>query len=287
MALFAIAALVVLLKAWQGWRLGIVRQLASLGALALASICGLLAAPAMGVILRPFLPLPEKALAPLGGLLLGLVLYVAIGIVCAILFKKTGDQKVTLVRVGYGLAGAVVGAVYGVMLVWAFAVGLRLLGVVAETKLAVEKNPHFGGQRPTRVGSLASRLAELKKALEAGTVGSMLHAVDPLPETTYATFSKMATVASNAKAMERMIAYPGVKPVMDHPKVVALLSDPEVNKAITERRYLSLLSNAHLVAAADDPEVAARLREIDFQKALDYALRERGQKAEGRSQRPE
>ena len=64
-----------------------------------------------------------------------------------------------------------------------------------------------------------------------------------------------------------------VRPVMDHPKVVALLSDPEVSNAIAQRRYFSLLRNPRLVAAADDPEVSARLRAIDFEKALDTALR--------------
>ena len=101
----------------------------------------------------------------------------------------------------------------------------------------------------------------------------VLRVVDPLPETTYSTLTKLATLVSNSRSMERFVTYPGVRPVMQHPKVAALVNDPEVSKAIAEHRYLALLSNPRLVAAADDAEVSARLRAIDFEKALDFALR--------------
>ncbi len=107
-------------------------------------------------------------------------------------------------------------------------------------------------------------------------MGPMLRRVDPLPGTTYSTLGKLGLLVANSRSIERLLGYPGVKPVMSHPKVVALLSDPEVSKAIAERRYLALLSNPRLVDAADDPEVSARLRAIDFEKALDYALRSGG-----------
>ncbi|HYR57654.1 MAG TPA: CvpA family protein [Chthoniobacteraceae bacterium] len=272
--LLAAAAIVVLLKAWQGWRLGLVRQLVNLGALIVASGSGVLGARAAADVLRPLLPYPERLLAVIGGLLIGAVVYGAITIVGAILFKKTGDQSVGLVRIGYGLSGAAVGAIFGVLLVGAFALALRLLGSVAETTLALEKNPHLVAMhRPAAAHPLAVRLAEAKRSIEESRLGAVLQRVDPLPETTYTMLTKLALLAANSRSIERFLGYPGVRPVMNHPKVVALLSDPEVNKAIAERRYLALLSNPRLVAAADDPEVSERLRAIDFEKALDYALR--------------
>jgi hypothetical protein len=273
-----------LFKAWQGWRLGVVRQIVGLGALVVAAGCGFLGSDAAGAILSPLLPFPERVVAAVGGVLLGFAVYLAITIVSAILFKKTGDQKVTLVRVGYGLAGAAIGAIYGLVLVGAFALGLKLLGAVAETKLAIEKNPQFKGSKP-KTDALAGRLAEIKQAVEDSPAGAILRAVDPLPAATYSTLTKLATLVSNPRSMERFVHYPGVRPVMEHPKVVALLGDPEVTKAITERRYLALLSNPKLVAAADDPEVAARLRAIEFEKALDYALGDRRQKSGDRIQK--
>lgn len=272
-ALLVAAAMVVLLKAWQGWRLGLVRQVVGLVALAVAAGCGYFGSGAVGALLSPLLPFPEQVLGAVGGIVFGCVVYLAITIVSAILFKKTSDQSVTLVRVGYGLSGAAIGAVYGLVLVGAFALGLRLLGSVAETKLAIETNAHFGGGKSAKKDPLARQLAAIKEAVEAGPGGAVLRALDPVPESTYSTLTKLATLVSNAQSMERFVNYPGVRPVMQHPKVAALVNDPEVSKAIAEHRYLALLSNPRLVAAADDAEVGARLRAIDFDKALDYALR--------------
>jgi hypothetical protein len=210
---------------------------------------------------------------PIGGLVLGLAVFAAITIVGAILFKKTGDQGVTLVRVGYGVAGAALGAVYGVILVCAFGLGLRLLGSVAETTLALEKNPHLAGRRPPAANALATQLAGLRRDMEQSPAGPVLRWVDPIPPTTYSTLGKLSTLVANSRSIERFINDPGVRPVMKHPKVVALLSDPDVNKELSERRYLSLLSNPKFVAAADDPDLAARLRAIDLDRVLDHALR--------------
>lgn len=271
------AVLVVLLKAWQGWRLGVVRQIIGLAALALGAGFGYLGSGAVGAILGSVLPFPERALAVVGGVLLGAMLYLGVTIVSAILFKKTSDQSVTLVRVGYGLTGAAIGAIYGLVLVGAFALGLRVLGSVAETKLALEKNSVFGGGRSAKKDPVATRLAAIRQAVEASPAGPVLRAVDPIPEGAYTTLTKLATMVSTPKSIQRFVEYPAVRPVMEHPKVNALISDPEVSRAITERRYLALLSNPKVVAAADDPEVAARLRSIDLVKALDYALRKPGE----------
>jgi hypothetical protein len=274
--LFAAAAVIVLLKAWQGWRLGVVRQVIGLAAVAAATVCGYFGSGAMGTLLASMLPLPERLLGAAGGVLLGGLVYVAITILSAILFNKTSDQGLAIIRIGYGLLGAAIGAIYGLVIVGALALGLRVLGSIAETKLGIEKNAHLGGSKAARADPLARRLAAAKHAVEAGPGGAILRAVDPLPESTYSTLAKLAALAANSRNIERLADYPGIRPVMQHPKVAALIKDPELAKAITEHRYLALLSNPRLVAAADDPELSERLRAIDLEKALDYALRKPG-----------
>ncbi len=271
--LWVAAGVVIVFKAWQGWRLGLVRQVISLGALAVGIGCGVLGGRAVGAMLSSVLTFPEQVLSAVGGLLLGFGVFAAISILSAILFKKTSDQGIALVRVGYGLSGAALGAFYGLLLVGAFALGLRLLGVVAETKLAIEKNAYLAGGKVRAPDPFAKRLATVKASIEAGMVGAVLRKVDPLPETTYSTLTKLAALVSDSRSIGRFLGTEGVRPVMDHPKVVALLSDPEVSKAIAQRRYLALLSNPRVVAAADDPDISKRLRSIDYEKALDAALR--------------
>jgi uncharacterized membrane protein required for colicin V production len=271
-ALYAGAAIVILYKAWRGWRLGVVRQIVSLGALLAGSLCGAFGAGPAGALLAPFLPLPERVLAAAGGLLLGMIVYFAINIVSAILFKKTADQGVALVRIGYGLTGGAVGAVYGAILVCALAIGVRLLGSVAEAKLALEKTPRVAQPTHPMADELALRLAGAKEVIDDSAIGSVARRIDPLPTTTYSMLPKLATLISNGRSIQRFLGEPGVREVMNHPKVVALLSDPEVSKALAEHRYFALLSNARFIAAADDPDVAARLAAIDFEKSLDHAL---------------
>ena len=80
-------------------------------------------------------------------------------------------------------------------------------------------------------------------------------------------------MVSSDESVARFLSYPGVQPLAEHPKIVALQSDPQVSREVLERDYLALLRNERIVAAANDPEVAVLLRQFEFQKALDYAIR--------------
>ncbi len=97
-----VAALLVALKAWHGWRIGAVRQAAALVALVAAAVVAVVAAP--------------HVRAPFGALLLGLGVYLALTILAAIVFKKTGQQSVGVIRFGYGFGGAALGAFAGLLL---------------------------------------------------------------------------------------------------------------------------------------------------------------------------
>jgi Colicin V production protein len=272
---FAAAGLFVLWKAWRGWRLGVVRQVAGLVALGAAWLCGVFGGALMAPILRAVWPGPDRVLAAAGGILLGLFAFLVITLTSALVFKKTEHQSVGLVRLGYGAAGAVVGAGYGIILVWMAVLVVRLLGTVAETQLAVEKNPRFH-TKPTAKqaapGAMLGGLAQLKHSLEEGAVGAVVQQVDPIPGHVYSTLGKMGRMASSPASMERFIRYPGVEPLLHEPKLAALLSDPQVSRAVTQRNYLALLSNPHLLAAANDPALAAALGKVDLEKALDFAL---------------
>src|SRR5215213_2903675 len=106
------AGLFVLFTAWRGWRLGFMRQFMSILALAGAYIIGYFGGGTLGAILHKFIDYPERALAVVGAVGLGFVVYCCIALVGAILFKKTSQQSVSLVRLGYGASGAVCGALY-------------------------------------------------------------------------------------------------------------------------------------------------------------------------------
>jgi uncharacterized membrane protein required for colicin V production len=279
-AFFLGAALFVLFTAWHGWRLGIVRQVISILALVAAYIIGYFGGGTLGPLLHRFIDFPERALAVLGAVGLGFVIYCCIVLVGAIAFKKTSQQSVGLVRLGYGMSGAICGAFYGLFLVWIMVLAIRLLGSVAETQIAVTRNPRLahGGQTPTPTPSptppsaVIRGLAHMKQSLEQGAAGSMVQQVDPIPGTLYSILHKLGMMVSDERRVDRFLSYPGVKPLLDHPKIAALQNDPVITKDILNQNYLALIRNPRIVTAANDTEIGELMRKFEFEKALDYAI---------------
>ena len=280
LAFFFAAAILVLFKAWRGWRMGVVRQVIGLLALAGAYATAILGGRLVASLLKPILHYPEAILTLCGGALLGMVVFVSISLVGAILFKKTSEQSVGLVRFGYGISGAAVGALFGIFLVWIAILAVRLLGSVAETQIAASKRPRASAQiatprrgpAPTPPGDIVLGLAHMKHSLEQGTAGAVVQQVDPIPGSLYLILTKLGLMVSNEQSVERFLSCPGVKPLLDHPKISALQNDPEITRDILARNYFALLRNSRIVAAANDLEIGELMRKFEFEKALDYSL---------------
>ena len=280
---FGGAAVVVLLKAWHGWRVGIVRQVLGVVALLVAYLVGYFGGGVLGPVLHRVSDLPENVLAVIGAVGIGFVMYCAITLVGSIIFKKTSQQSLTLVRLGYGLSGACVGAVYGLFVVWIAILAVRLLGSVAETQIAVAKNPHLSLGKPTPTptppptppNAVVRGLAQMKHSLESGAAGAMVQQVDPIPGTLYGILHKLGVMVSDEKSVNRFLSFPGVQPLLAHPKVAALQSDPDITRDIINRNYLALIRNPRIIAAANDAEIGELMRKFEFEKALDYAIKPR------------
>jgi hypothetical protein len=183
-------------------------------------------------------------------------------------------------RLGYGISGAACGAVYGLFLVWIMVLAIRLLGSVAETQLAVVNNPRIIAGHPSATpapapaptSAVIRTLAQMKQSLEQGPAGMVVQQVDPIPGTLYGILHKLGMMVSDDKSVDRFLSFPGVRPLLDHPKVAALQNDPEITRDLISRNYLALISNPHIISAANDPEIAELMRKFQFEKALDYAI---------------
>ena len=237
----------------------------------------------LGPLLHRFIDFPERVLAVLGAVVMGFVVYCCIALVGAIAFKKTSQQSVGLVRLGYGVTGAFCGGLYGIFLVWIAILAIRLLGSVAETQIAASKaprNPRLAaqGQTPTPTpaatppGSVILGLAHMKRSLEQGAAGAVVQQVDPIPGTIYSILHKLGAMASDDKKVDRFLSYPGVKPLLEHPKIAALQHDQSIAKDIVNRNYFALIRNPKIVTAANDREIGELMKKFEFEKALDYAL---------------
>ncbi|MGH8094206.1 MAG: hypothetical protein ACREIF_12160 [Chthoniobacterales bacterium] len=277
----ACALVLILFEVARGWRLGLVRQLVRLLALAMAYAAALFGGRWLLPILRPMLRVPDFFISVAAGAILALLAYAAVNALGAILFKRTGQQPVGMVRLLYGICGAALGIFFGLFSLWLVVIAIRSTGAIASAEL------HARAAAPERVAPLTARpapspndkqsmintLARLKNSIELGTLGKVVKAADVVPAQTYQTLGKLGTVVSNPDSAARFLSFPGAKKLTENPRIIALRDDREIMDLIQEQRFLDLLQNPKLIGALNDPALAAQIRSFDLQKALDYALK--------------
>jgi uncharacterized membrane protein required for colicin V production len=271
------AAAFICFQMVHGWRLGVVRQMVHLFALVVSYLVAIFSGKLAMPLLR-FIGYPDIVLSMIAGLVLAGIVYVSITAIGTILFRRTNQQNIRLIRLGYGAGGSLIGLIVGFVTVWLVAAGIRMLGAVAEAEVTLSQQPVSARGRPSvqvRPGPFVEQLARMKESLDQGTTGAVMQRIDPLPESAYLTVGKIARVISSPERITRFLDYPGARALSQHPRIVALQSDPLIIHEIEQRHYLALLKNENIVAAANDSEVNALVKRFDLEKALDYALGEK------------
>jgi len=265
------------------------RQITRLIALGAASAAALLGGNLFVPVARSLLKMPDSVLSVLCSAILALAVYALVSGVGAILFKRTTQQESILVRLIYGSAGAIVGLFFGLFLLWLTVASVRAVGALAEgqaasrsgvaakraqdpTSHALEVRRRFLSTSDDGRPALAISLARLKNSLELGLLGSVLKNKDPISQRTYRMLEKVGGVFSSPERTQKFLAFPGARGLAEHPKIVALRSDPEITDLIAQGRFLDVLQNPRVIDAANDPILTERIRKFDIQRALDYAL---------------
>lgn len=263
----------------------IMRLIGLTAAYAAAFLGGALLVPAV----RSFCKMPDPVLSILSGTVLAFAAYMLVSGVGVILFKRTSQQESGLIRLVYGFAGAILGLFFGLFLLWLTVASVRVIGALAEgqarsrsgtaargaqdpTSHALDVRRRFLSESDDSMPALATSLARLKNSLELGLLGSVLKNADPISQRTYETLEKAGSVVSSPERAQKFLTFPGARELAEHPKIVALRSDPEIADMIRRRRFLDLLQNPRVVEAVNDPVLAERIRKFDIQRALDYAL---------------
>ena len=276
------AAVLVLFEILRGWRRGLPRQVARLGALVAAYFAGWFASKFFGPLLGVFFRLPDALLSILAGAIFALVIYAIISGIGSALFRRTDQHDSLVVRLVYGSSGAVLGVFFGLFMVWLMIVGIRSVGSVANAEVreqasdstvvhAVDMRRRIFAEPGEDEAPLTTSLARLKNSLEMGVIGNALKKTDIVPQKTYDLIEKVGTVAANPQYAERFLEYPGAKDLAEHPKVVALRNDQEISQMLSQGQLLELIQDHRIIDAANDPELRERLKKFDVNAALTYA----------------
>ena len=218
------SALLVLVQAFRGWRLGVVRQLVNLGRAA----AGLWLRPSVRAAGHPCFSsarLSGSARLRAGGLGGGLP-----GLFCRrlrgrVLFRRTDQQGLGLVRLGYGAGGSFIGMLGGLVTVWLLVLGIRFLGTAAEAEVNLARQrARAHGRLPP--GEMAVQLAHLKRSLDSGATGAVISSMDPIPARSYVIVNKITKVLSSVDSMNRFVAFPGTRTLGENPRIVGLAPGP-------------------------------------------------------------
>src|SRR6188768_2752977 len=198
---FSFAAVLMLFQIARGWHLGLPRQLVRLAAIVAAYSAAFFGGAIVVEVIRPLVKAPDFVLSAIGGALLALIAYALINTIGSILFKSTAEQSSGLVRLVYGISGAVLGLFFGLFFLWLLLVGVRSVGAIAEAQLNASAPARIEPyeERKARSGasehrtstnvpdetSLVVSMARLKKSIEMGTVGEVVKQTDVLPAGIY------------------------------------------------------------------------------------------------------
>jgi hypothetical protein len=285
------AVVFILFEVVRGWRLGLIRQLVRVAALAAAYAAAVFGGRLLVPITRPFLKMPDIVLSIVAGAVLALVIYAVVTSMGMVLFKRTGQQDSQMVRLIYGFAGAIVGLIVGAFVLWLIVASVRAVGSLADAQIRSQTVSPEAGQSATlralevrrrflsepNPGStaLATSLARLKNSLELGPLGNAVKETDPIPLKTYETLGKVGSVFSNPERAQKFLTFPGARELSEHPKIVALRDDPDISEMIAQGRFLDLLQNQRIIDAANDPALADRIKKFDLQRALDFAVEQK------------
>jgi uncharacterized membrane protein required for colicin V production len=285
------AVVFILFEVVRGWRLGLIRQLMRVAALVVAYAAAVFGGRLLVPIMRPFVKMPDIVLSILAGAVLALVIYALVTSMGMVLFKRTGQQNSPLVHLIYGFASAIVGLIFGAFVLWLIVAGVRAVGTLADAQVhnqaisretdqsatlrALDVRRRFLSEPNAGSPGLATSLARLKNSLELGPLGNAVKQTDPVPLKTYETLGKVGSVFSNPERAQKFFTFPGARELSEHPKIVALRDDPDISEMIAQGRFLDLLQNQRIIDAANDPELADRIKKFDLQRALDYAVEQK------------
>ena len=260
---------------WSGWRQGVARQLMTLAAIACAYAAAWYGASSAAPVFA-FLKYPPQVTKIIGGTAVGCATFLGLHGLRRWLFRLTAQQKNPRVRLSYRILGAILGVAFG-SLVFLLTTGLvRAVGTVAKSRLDdIEKEKQIPANLPPPEdpGPLVRNFAKLGTALDEGKSGEFLQRYDNVPAThVFAILAKVGIMVSRMDAVDRFLSYPGVEKLVSHPKLLAVKNDPEVAELLNNHSFVRLLRHEKVLALATDGEFNTLMKQMQFEKALDFAL---------------
>ena len=257
-----LVAVCVLVFALYGcWR-GLLRKLASLGSLVIAT----LAAGYVGSGLAAYAADRWRVSSPMVSIVCILVGWVMLFVLCRILLglaaKALGSSPEGKPKPWNRLLGALFGAAEALLLCW-FVVG-ALDAVPEDIRVA--------------------RLPRLHEQMKRSGFATFTHGTSPLAWLELRPLiADVAAIADNPQALRSLAEDPTVRRLVEHPKVREVLRDEKLVEEVKRGRVFRFLSDRRVADALEDAEVRQLLRSSSLREVVRRTADEaRKAKAEAR-----
>lgn len=257
-----------------GYRRGILRIIALIGALLLAGLAALpLGAQLLPLVQRAgFIPLTlVPVVAPLAA---GLVVFIVLSCVASWLLgrRELGREAQKLPRLeGWEkLSGAILGGLWGCTLVVLVVAGLHFLGRVDEelARASVEIEKPAAAQPNPAEAAPRNAYQQLNQQIDASPLAAVVQQVNPSEERIAKVFGDLVTVTGDRVLLERFRTHPSIARLTNLPQLKAVAEDPEIQRLLQDRQYYALLDNPKLAALLQDKALVAECRNVDIEAVL-------------------
>jgi hypothetical protein len=97
-----------------------------------------------------------------------------------------------------------------------------------------------------------------------------------LPRRFYRDLDQYSRVLEDPEAIQKLLEYPGFRRALESPQVLELERDPGIAADMKKGNFLGVLTNRKVIALLNDPQIRSAFTQRDLEAALNYALTSQG-----------
>ncbi len=246
-----IVLIVLVVFVFLGWRRGLLRHLAGLGALVVASLAAGFAAREGAALIAPKGGMPSAATYAICCVVAWLVLYFVCRFIFRLVAKKIGSTEQGEPKPWNKKLGALAGAIEALLVCWLV---IGILDALPED---------FRKQQLPRVHRELEGSLFTNWVVRPTSPATMLE-LQPL-------ISDLAAVSEHPEALRGVERNEKLRDIVKHPKVAAIVTDRALLDTWAAGEYGRFFSDRKVREALEDPEVRKMLRELPVRSILHEA----------------
>lgn len=257
-----IAIAVVLLFGFRGYKRGLFKELFGFLSLFGAYIFAKPSASVM-IALGFGAAMPDLFRGFAAEIVGSICVYILLELIFAFVFHKYKLGKLTKgkgekqkhIRIG----GALIGAVFGTIIVMAIAWYFVAFGDLAKVAL-IDNDQGNLMQLPAKITETHS------KAFEDSFIGEIAEETDPTPEAISEGIEIFSTVMEEPEKIADVIEYDPIKEIIEDDVVLEFMQNEEIQDLAEEQDLMGILNHPATQALFDDPTIQEKMQEIDAEE---------------------